>query len=113
MLLHLPNLLTPQEVAQAQQLLKEAPWVDGREGTGELAKQVKNNEQLDHEGEEARSIRDMVLRVEPQPHLLLGRIAKESVPSRVNRYGGDTNYYGNHIDGLGAVYARQRAAPSH
>lgn len=100
MLLHLPDLLTPQEVAQAQQLLKEAPWVDGRKGTGEQAKQVKNNEQLDHEGEEARSIRDMVLRgLDRSPTFFSAALPKKVFPPRVNRYGGDTNYYGNHIDG--------------
>lgn len=100
MLLHLPDLLTPQEVAQAQQLLKEAPWVDGRKGAGELAKQVKNNEQLDHEGEEARSIRDMVLRgLDRNPTFFSAALPKKVFPPRVNRYGGDTNYYGNHIDG--------------
>ena len=100
MLLQLPDLLTPQEVAHAQQLLKEAPWVDGRNGTGELAKQVKNNEQLDHDGEVARHIRDMVLRsLDRSPLFFSAALPKKVFPPRVNRYGGDTNYYGNHIDG--------------
>ena len=74
--------------------------MDGRKGTGELAKQVKNNEQLDHEGEEARSIRDMVLRgLDRSPTFFSAALPKKVFPPRVNRYGGDTNYYGNHIDG--------------
>lgn len=100
MLLHLPELLTPQEVAQAQQLLKEAPWVDGRKGTGELAKQVKNNEQLDHEGDIARSIREMVLRaLDRNTTFFSAALPKKVFPPRVNRYGGESNFYGNHIDG--------------
>lgn len=100
MLLHLPDLLTPQEVAHAQQLLKEAPWADGRKGTGELAKQVKNNEQLDHDSEVARSIRELVLRsLDRNPTFFSAALPKKVFPPRLNRYGGDTNYYGNHIDG--------------
>jgi PKHD-type hydroxylase len=100
MLLHLPALLNPQEVAQAQQLLRDAPWTDGRKGTGELAKQVKNNEQLDHEGEIARSIREMVLRgLDRNTTFFSAALPKKVFPPRVNRYGGDSNFYGNHIDG--------------
>nr|WP_315466024.1 Fe2+-dependent dioxygenase [uncultured Rhodoferax sp.] len=100
MLLHLPDLLTSEEVAHAQQLLQEAPWVDGRQGTGELAKQVKNNEQLDHEGEVARSIRELVLRgLDRSPTFFSAALPKKVFPPRVNRYGGESNFYGNHIDG--------------
>ena len=100
MLLHLPDLLTPQEVAHAQHLLKEAPWTDGRKGTGELARQVKNNEQLDHEGDIARSIRELVLRgLDRNTTFFSAALPKKVFPPRVNRYGGDSNFYGNHIDG--------------
>ncbi|MDH4450331.1 MAG: Fe2+-dependent dioxygenase [Rhodoferax sp.] len=100
MLLQLPDLLTSEEVAHAQRLLQEAPWVDGRKGTGELARQVKNNEQLDHDGEVARTIREMVLRgLDRSPTFFSAVLPKKVFPPRVNRYGGDTNCYGNHIDG--------------
>jgi PKHD-type hydroxylase len=100
MLLHLPDLLTSDEVAHAQHLLKEAPWTDGRKGTGELAKQVKNNEQLDHEGDIARSIRELVLRgLDRNTTFFSAALPKKVFPPRVNRYGGDSNFYGNHIDG--------------
>jgi PKHD-type hydroxylase len=100
MLLHLPDLLTSDEVAHAQHLLKEAPWTDGRKGTGELARQVKNNEQLDHEGDIARSIRELVLRgLDRNTTFFSAALPKKVFPPRVNRYGGDSNFYGNHIDG--------------
>ena len=100
MLLHLPDLLTSAEVAHAQHLLKEAPWTDGRKGTGELARQVKNNEQLDHEGDIARSIRELVLRgLDRNTTFFSAALPKKVFPPRVNRYGGDSNFYGNHIDG--------------
>ncbi|MDZ7892567.1 MAG: Fe2+-dependent dioxygenase [Rhodoferax sp.] len=100
MLLHLPDLLTSDEVAHAQHLLKEAPWTDGRKGTGELARQVKNNEQLDHEGDIARSIRELVLRgLDRNTTFFSAALPKKVFPPRVNRYGGGSNFYGNHIDG--------------
>lgn len=100
MLLHLPDLLTSDEVAHAQHLLKEAPWTDGRKGTGELARQVKNNEQLDHDGDIARSIRELVLRgLDRNTTFFSAALPKKVFPPRVNRYGGDSNFYGNHIDG--------------
>ena len=100
MLLHLPNILTPHEVEQAQTLLASAPWGDGRKGAGELARQVKNNEQLDHDCEAARTIRTMVLAaLDRSPLFFSAALPKRVFPPRLNRYGGDSNYYGNHIDG--------------
>ncbi|MES2950148.1 MAG: Fe2+-dependent dioxygenase [Pseudomonadota bacterium] len=100
MLLHLPDILTPEEVQQAQALLARAPWTDGRKGTGELARQVKNNEQLDHDCEEARAIRTLVLgALERSPLFFSAALPKRVFPPRLNRYGGDSNYYGDHVDG--------------
>lgn len=100
MLLHLPNILTPEEVQQAQALLASAPWADGRKGAGELARQVKNNEQLDHDCDAARAIRTMVLAaLDRSPLLFSAALPKRVFPPRLNRYGGDSNYYGDHVDG--------------
>jgi PKHD-type hydroxylase len=100
MMLHLPNILTPEEVQQAQTLLASAPWADGRKGAGEQARQVKNNEQLDHDCEEAQAIRGMALRaLERSPLFFSAALPKRVFPPRLNRYGGDSNYYGDHIDG--------------
>ena len=100
MLLHLPDILSPEEVLQAQALLANAPWADGRKGAGEQARQVKNNEQLSHDCEAARSIRTMVLAaLERSPLFFSATLPKRIFPPRINRYGGASNYYGNHIDG--------------
>ena len=100
MLLHLPQILTADEVQQAQALLSTAPWGNGRKGAGEQAKQVKNNEQLEHDGDTARTIRQMVLQgLERSPLFFSATLPKRIFPPRLNRYGGDSNHYGNHIDG--------------
>ena len=102
MLLHLPQLLTPDEVQQAQALLSTAPWGDGRKGAGEQAKQVKNNEQLDHDCDAARTIRQMVLQgLDRSPLFFSATLPKRVFPPRLNRYGGDSNYY--EYDALGRL----------
>ena len=100
MLLHLPQLLTPQEVLEAQTLLATAAWVDGRTGAGDQAKQVKNNEQLNHDSQAAQTIRAMVAHaLDRSPTFFSAALPKKLFPPRLNRYGGDSNFYGNHIDG--------------
>jgi predicted 2-oxoglutarate/Fe(II)-dependent dioxygenase YbiX len=46
MLLHLRQLLTPQELAQARDVLAQAPPGDGRVTAGVQSAHAKNNEQL-------------------------------------------------------------------
>jgi PKHD-type hydroxylase len=100
MLLHIPDVLTAAEVSHAQALLVDAPWADGRPGAGAQAAQVKNNEQLAHDSAEAQEIRAMVLRgLDRCPLFFSAALPKKLFPPRLNRYGGDSNFYGNHIDG--------------
>jgi PKHD-type hydroxylase len=100
MLLHLPNVLTPDEVAHARITLDAAPWGDGKVGAGDQAVQVKNNEQLPHDCPAAQTVRQLVLRgLDRLPLFLTAALPKKVFPPRFNRYGGTTNHYGNHVDG--------------
>ena len=47
MLVAIPNLLTPQQVAYARQKLDAANWTDGAATAGVMAKKVKRNRQID------------------------------------------------------------------
>jgi len=99
MLLTLPQLLMPEEVTHVTALLSSAPWSDGRASAGEQAALVKNNQQLPHECEAAQQIRAMVLRgLDRSSTFFSAALPKRVFTPRVNRYGGATNYYGNHID---------------
>ena len=99
MLLHIPDLLSADEVRQARQLLEGAPWADGRESAGPQAAQVKNNQQLPHDAPAARAIRSLVLAgVERNPLFLTAALPKKIFTPRINRYGGDTPCYGAHVD---------------
>jgi len=99
MLLHIPDILSAEELQRARALLADAPWTDGRHSAGTQAAQVKNNEQLPHDCEAARQIRAMVLRgLDRSPQFFSAALPKKVFTPRINRYGGDTNHYGHHID---------------
>ncbi len=100
MLLTLPDVLSPEEVAQARKLLQTAAWADGRPGAGEQARAVKNNQQLPHDAVAARAIRAMVLRgLDASPMFFSATLPKRVFPPRLNRYSGASNHYGPHVDG--------------
>jgi len=99
MLLRIENVLTADEVAQARALLVDGPWTAGRESAGKQAAEIKNNEQLPHECDAARTIRSLVLRgLDSSPTFFSATLPKRVFPPRVNRYGGDMNAFGDHID---------------
>lgn len=99
MLLTLPHILTSDEVNNVSELLADAPWADGRASAGEQAALVKNNQQLPHDCEVAQQIRALVLRgLDRSSTFFSAALPKRVFTPRVNRYGGESNYYGNHID---------------
>lgn len=100
MLLTLPDLLSPRDLARIRDLLAQAPWADGRIGAGSQAVQAKNNEQLPADCAQAREIGAMVLRaLDATPRFLSACLPRKVFPPRINRYAGATNAYGRHVDG--------------
>ena len=99
MLLQVPNVLTPEDVRTVQVQLAGAAWDDGRASAGTQAMRVKNNQQLGHETEAARGLRQLVLRALDRSTLFFAAtLPKRVFTPRFNRYGGASNYYGNHVD---------------
>jgi PKHD-type hydroxylase len=99
MLLKIANLLTPQALAQARQLLAQASWQDGRASAGAQAARVKNNEQLPTGSEPARQLQALVLRaLERHPMFFSAALPKRMLPPLFNRYAGASNHYGRHVD---------------
>ncbi|MDP1885061.1 Fe2+-dependent dioxygenase [Polaromonas sp.] len=100
MLLNLPDILGTQDLQTARQLLRDAPWTDGRDSAGSQARQVKNNVQLPYDCEAARAISAMVTRgLERSALFLTAALPKKIFTPRINRYSGASNHYGNHVDG--------------
>ena len=99
MIITLPQLLSREQVAHAQALLATAAWQDGRSSAGDQAVQVKNNQQLPHDDPVATPLRAMVMQaLDHEPMFLSAALPKKILPPRFNRYGGDSNYYGQHVD---------------
>lgn len=99
MLITLPDILSTEELALGRQLLAHARWTDGRDSAGPQAQAVKNNEQLAHDSEAATAIRQMVLNGLNRSALFFSAALPLRIfTPRVNRYSGQTNAYGNHVD---------------
>ncbi len=61
MLLHIPDVLTPEQVAQGRQMLDSAEWIDGRVTAGHQSARAKDNLQLPEDHPVARQLGDMIL----------------------------------------------------
>lgn len=101
MLLHLTQILTADEVAQAREWMRdEALWLDGRSTAGVQALSQKNNQQLAQGSEASRRLQDMVLQaLQRDPVFVSAALPKRILPPLFNRYGGGSNFYGPHVDG--------------
>ncbi len=101
MLLTLKNLLTPQELQTAQSLLGEdAPWIDGRSSAGAQALTQKNNQQLLQSSAAAHSMQALILAaLQREPLFLSAALPSKIYNPLFNRYGGESNFYGPHVDG--------------
>jgi len=98
-ILHIPKVLTPDELHQARALLAQAPWSDGRATAGPVAAQVKNNQQLPQDCEAAQTLRAMVLKaLDRHPAVFPSALPRRMVPPGFNRYSGTSNTYGRHMD---------------
>ncbi len=108
MLIAIPDVLTPAQVAHARALLGGAEWVDGRVTAGAQSAQAKNNLQVPEDAPAARELQQLILRA-------LGtneRFVSAALPLRVfpplfNRY--DAGHgFGAHVDNAIRFAAGQR-----
>lgn len=110
MMLHIPGVLTPEQVRDIRARMDGAPeWVDGRESVGPQGAQVKRNRQL-REGSPLAVELGQVVSAALMNHPLF---FSSVLPLRVlapyfNAYGGG-EHYGLHVDG--AVRAQRGGQP--
>ena len=62
MLLTLPDLVTPDELALIKQKIATVPFIEGKATAGELLKSVKNNQQIPWNHPVMKEITDLVMR---------------------------------------------------
>ncbi|MCG2592591.1 Fe2+-dependent dioxygenase [Ramlibacter sp. XY19] len=93
------SLLDAQALARARPLLARAPWADGRDSAGAQAAQAKNNTQMPRDCAEARQLSALVLQaLDGSPMFLAAALPARIYPPRFNRYRGEANHYGPHVD---------------
>jgi PKHD-type hydroxylase len=98
-LLAIPDILTPAQVADARRALESADWIDGRATAGHQGARVKNNEQLPVEHPVARQIGELILRALSSNALFMSAaLPLHILPPMFNRYSGGQTF-GTHVDG--------------
>jgi PKHD-type hydroxylase len=99
MMLHIPKLLTAEQVAQCRSALEQAQWIDGRATVGEQGALVKRNRQLDELSPIGRRLGELILSALTKNKLFFSAaLPLRTVPPLFNRYEGG-EHYGLHIDG--------------
>jgi len=99
MLVHVHNVLTADAVARCRALLATAEWTDGWITAGSQSAQVKNNLQLPDSAPASVAARAIVLEgLERHPLFFAAALPKRIFPPLFNRYEGNANAFGNHVD---------------
>ncbi|MFT9299200.1 MAG: PKHD-type hydroxylase, partial [Gluconobacter sp.] len=62
MLIHIPNVLSPEEVRYCRDQLETAQWTDGRVTAGEQSAKAKLNLQIPQDSDVCRELGEIVLR---------------------------------------------------
>ena len=98
MLLCVPDLLTPDEIARCRHVMDQAAWQDGRETAGAQSAQVKLNSQLPVGSEAASELGDLVLdALSRNPLFLSAALPLRILPPMFNSYSGGQTF-GVHVD---------------
>lgn len=99
MLLHVGQVLTREELARVRKTLAGAPWTDGGATSGAQSAQVKNNEQVSLGSSETRLLQQIVMAALNRHQMFFSAaLPKRVLPPMFNRYSGQSNSFGNHID---------------
>jgi PKHD-type hydroxylase len=98
MLLHIPDVLTAEQVAEARRLLDQAEWVDGRVTAGHQSARAKDNQQLPEDSPAARQLGDFILAaLQRNPLFISAALPHRVFPPLFNRYQGGQSF-GTHVD---------------
>jgi PKHD-type hydroxylase len=98
MMVHVPNVLTPAEIARCREVMQRAAWVDGNETAGHQSRQVKFNLQLPERSQEARDLGQMVMNALGKNELFFSAVLPKQVfPPLFNRYDAGM-VFGSHVD---------------
>ncbi len=98
MILQIPDVLSPEQVAHARHLLDRAEWIDGRVTAGYQSARTKDNHQLPEGHPVARELGDTILAaLQQNPLFISAALPLKVFPPLFNRYEGGQSF-GNHVD---------------
>ncbi|MQA38298.1 Fe2+-dependent dioxygenase [Rugamonas aquatica] len=99
MMLHIPGVLSREQVAAMRQRLDQTDWVDGRTTVGAQGAQVKQNRQLAEGSALAQELGAEVLAaLARSPLFFSAALPLRTCPPLFNSYAGG-EHYGDHVDG--------------
>jgi len=99
MLLHIPEVLSKEDVREMRRLLDAADWTDGRATVGEQGAKVKQNRQMPVDHPAARQIGEHIQQVLARhPLFISAALPLRTLAPLFNRYEGG-EHYGFHVDG--------------
>jgi PKHD-type hydroxylase len=110
MMLHIPGVLSQEQVVQMRQRLRDTDWIDGRASVGPQGAQVKRNRQLAEGSALALELGQIVSAALMASPLFFSSV----LPLRIlapyfNSYAGG-EHYGLHVDG--AIRAQRPGLPA-
>jgi PKHD-type hydroxylase len=98
MMVHIPKVLAPEQVARCRDVMVKAEWVDGRVTAGHQSQRVKNNLQLPEDSAQARELGQMVMQALGRNPLFFSAVLPKQVfPPLFNRYDAGMTF-GAHVD---------------
>ena len=99
MLVTIPDVLKPEEVAEVRRVLESTDWVDGRVTAGDQAIKVKNNLQIPIESPIALELGQIVLKaLGSNSTFMSAALPLRVLPPMFNRYDVGMTF-GAHVDG--------------
>jgi PKHD-type hydroxylase len=99
MLLAIPNVLSPEQLAEGRKIIEAAEWIDGRATAGHQGARVKDNLQLPVAHPAGRQVGAMILEaLNRNPLFMSAALPLHILPPMFNRYSGGQNF-GTHVDG--------------
>lgn len=98
MMLHIPAVLSPSQLAQCRRALADAPWEAGSRTAGGQAVHCKDNFQLPAASPLCGELGNLIrAALEAQPLFQSAALPARILPPLFNRYEGG-GHYGNHVD---------------
>jgi len=98
MMLHIPDVLTKDQVAEMRRMLDASAWVDGSSTSGAQASRVKHNRQLPLDSPLNKQLGKIISdALNRHPLFISAALPSRTLPPLFNRYEGG-GQYGNHVD---------------